>query len=219
MTPDSFLFLTVALIIGAIISTRGTPAHIILVICALLALLINNGMFPTISQFLISPSQAPSQAPSQVQAQSSKRQDFVNLILAVQKQEKASHIDSDFLIAIANAESNWNPTVTSSAGAVGIFQLMPATAKRFEVTDRTDPTQSTQGGIRYIKWLFDRFKGDYSLIAAGYNAGEGAVQRHGGIPPYNETRIYVKRVMGMVAGLKTLRGDWSKRLPICRSID
>lgn len=96
--------------------------------------------------------------------------------------------------AVIHAESAFNPTALSRAGAQGLMQLMPATARRFGVSDAYDASQNIRGGVRYLSWLLRRFNGDLTLAAAGYNAGEGAVDRHGGVPPYNETQYYVKRV-------------------------
>jgi soluble lytic murein transglycosylase-like protein len=96
--------------------------------------------------------------------------------------------------AVIHAESAFNPTALSRAGAQGLMQLMPATARRFGVSDAYDASQNIRGGVQYLSWLLRRFNGDLTLAAAGYNAGEGAVDRHGGVPPYNETRYYVKRV-------------------------
>jgi soluble lytic murein transglycosylase-like protein len=77
---------------------------------------------------------------------------------------------------------------------MGLMQLMPATARRFGVADPDDPAQHVAGGTRYLRWLLDRYGGDVALALAGYNAGEGAVDRHGGIPPYRETQNYVRTV-------------------------
>ncbi len=96
--------------------------------------------------------------------------------------------------AIIHAESAFNPTALSRAGAQGLMQLMPATARRFGVTDSYDSSQNIRGGVKYLSWLLRRFNGDLTLAAAGYNAGEGAVDRHGGVPPYRETQYYVRRV-------------------------
>ncbi|MNT66519.1 membrane-bound lytic transglycosylase F [compost metagenome] len=74
------------------------------------------------------------------------------------------------------------------------MQLMPPTAARFGVSDSYDAGQNIRGGVQYLAWLLKRFKGDLTLAAAGYNAGEGAVDRHGGVPPYSETQYYVRRV-------------------------
>ncbi|KAF1718431.1 transglycosylase [Pseudoxanthomonas yeongjuensis] len=96
--------------------------------------------------------------------------------------------------AIIHAESSFNPMALSHAGAQGLMQLMPATARRFGVTDSYDAGQNIRGGVQYLAWLLKRFNGNLTLAAAGYNAGEGAVDRHGGVPPYQETQRYVARV-------------------------
>lgn len=96
--------------------------------------------------------------------------------------------------AIIHAESAYNPRALSRAGAQGLMQLMPATARRFGVADAFDPVQNIRGGVQYLGWLLKRFNGNLTLAAAGYNAGEGAVDRYKGVPPYAETRRYVERV-------------------------
>lgn len=103
-------------------------------------------------------------------------------------------VEEAIVRAVMHAESAFNPNAISRAGAQGLMQLMPATAERFGVTDAFDPAQNIRGGVRYLAWLLKRFNGDLTLAAAGYNAGEGAVDRHGGVPPYRETQTYVQRV-------------------------
>lgn len=103
-------------------------------------------------------------------------------------------VDEAIVRAIMHAESAFNPNALSRAGAQGLMQLMPATAARFGVVNAFDPEQNIRGGVEYLAWLLKRFNGDLTLAAAGYNAGEGAVQRHGGVPPYTETQRYVVRV-------------------------
>jgi cell wall-associated NlpC family hydrolase len=98
--------------------------------------------------------------------------------------------------AVAKAESGFNPQSTSGAGAQGLMQLMPGTARGLGVTDPYDPLQSLRGGARYLRQQLDRFGGDYSKAIAAYNAGPGAVAKYGGIPPYAETQAYVPRVLG-----------------------
>jgi soluble lytic murein transglycosylase-like protein len=103
-------------------------------------------------------------------------------------------VDEAVVRAIIHAESSFNPNAISRVGAQGLMQLMPATARRFGVSNSFDPAQNIRGGVEYLAWLLKRYNGDLTLAAAGYNAGEGAVDRHRGVPPYNETRRYVERV-------------------------
>ncbi len=103
-------------------------------------------------------------------------------------------VDQAIVRAIIHAESAYNPNALSRVGAQGLMQLMPATARRFGVTNAFDARQNIQGGVQYLAWLLRRFNGDLTLAAAGYNAGEGAVDKYKGVPPYSETRRYVERV-------------------------
>ena len=103
-------------------------------------------------------------------------------------------VDEAIVRAIIHAESSFNPMALSHAGAQGLMQLMPATARRFGVTNSYDAGQNIRGGVQYLAWLLKGFNGNLTLAAAGYNAGEGAVDRHGGVPPYQETQRYVARV-------------------------
>ncbi len=103
-------------------------------------------------------------------------------------------LDPELVLAVIQVESNFNPKAVSPKQAQGLMQLIPATAKRFGVADPYDPHQNLKGGMAYLRWLIDHFDGDLKLALAGYNAGEGAVKRHGGVPPFAETQAYVKRV-------------------------
>lgn len=107
-------------------------------------------------------------------------------------------VEESIVRAIIHAESSYNPLALSHAGAMGLMQLMPATARRFGVADAYDATQNIRGGVQYLAWLLKRYQGNLTLAAAGYNAGEGAVDRNGGVPPYAETQRYVQRV-GLLA--------------------
>ncbi|HJL19790.1 MAG TPA: transglycosylase SLT domain-containing protein [Sandaracinaceae bacterium LLY-WYZ-13_1] len=100
-----------------------------------------------------------------------------------------------FIRAVIRVESDYHPEVVSHAGACGLMQLMPATAARMGVTDAFDPRQNILGGSRYLRILANQFNGDLVLTIAAYNAGEGAVLRYRGIPPYEETQRYVRRVL------------------------
>ena len=124
--------------------------------------------------------------------QSAAKQQIAGLIRKVAAKYQ---IDARFALAIAMAESNLDPTAVSPSNAQGVMQLIPATQERFGVTRPFDPEQNIKGALAYIRWLEKRFAGDWRLVAAAYNAGEGAVDRHNGIPPYAETQQYVRRVM------------------------
>jgi hypothetical protein len=120
--------------------------------------------------------------------------------IAIRAAARTYALEEALLHAVVKTESAYNTKAISKAGAVGLMQLMPATAVRYGVTDRTDAFQSVDGGARYLKDLIELFNGDMSLALAGYNAGENAVLRHGSrIPPYPETRDYVAKVMEKVA--------------------
>ena len=99
------------------------------------------------------------------------------------------------VLAVIAVESAGKTTAVSSAGAQGLMQLIPDTAARFGVTDSTDPAQNIKGGVAYLEWLIKHFQGDPIFALAGYNAGENAVGKHDGIPPYPETRAYVPKVL------------------------
>lgn len=103
-------------------------------------------------------------------------------------------VEESVVRAIIHAESAFNPNALSRVGAQGLMQLMPATARRFGVDNAFDPAQNIRGGVQYLAFLLRRFNGDVRLAAAGYNAGEGAVDKYGGVPPYSETQRYVQRV-------------------------
>ncbi|MBS0218894.1 MAG: lytic transglycosylase domain-containing protein [Proteobacteria bacterium] len=105
--------------------------------------------------------------------------------------------------AIIHAESAYNPRAMSRVGAQGLMQLMPATARRFGVGNAFDAAQNIQGGVQYLAWLAKRYNGDLTRMAAGYNAGEGAVDKYGGVPPYSETRAYVERVRTLADRYRT----------------
>ncbi len=113
----------------------------------------------------------------------------------VKSTAKAEGVDPALAHAVIRAESNGNPNAISRAGAVGLMQLMPVTAQRFGVTNSFDAAQNVVGGIKYLGWLGRFFNRNVPLMLAGYNAGENAVIKHGGIPPYTETQNYVAAVL------------------------
>jgi soluble lytic murein transglycosylase-like protein len=110
-------------------------------------------------------------------------------------------INPHLVAALIHVESAFNARAVSPMGAYGLMQLLPETARRFGVTRKKDlfnPKKNLEAGVRYLKWLTDRFGGDAEKILAAYNAGEGAVERFGGIPPYQETQSYVQKIFGLL---------------------
>ncbi|KAA9010307.1 lytic transglycosylase domain-containing protein [Histidinibacterium aquaticum] len=106
-----------------------------------------------------------------------------------------TRVSPALVLAVIAVESGGRIEAVSGAGAQGLMQLMPDTASRFGVTDSLNPSQNIRGGVRYLDWLMEEFATDPILVLAGYNAGEGSVRQHGGVPPFAETRAYVPKVL------------------------
>ena len=106
-------------------------------------------------------------------------------------------VDPSLALAVMQAESSGNPNAQSSAGAIGLFQLMPSTAQWLGV-DPNDPIQNIEGGVKYLSQLLDQFNGDTTLALAAYNAGPGNVTKYGGVPPFVETQNYVSKILGLL---------------------
>ncbi|MEZ5610153.1 MAG: lytic transglycosylase domain-containing protein [Rhodocyclaceae bacterium] len=135
---------------------------------------------------------SPREVRRYVAALPSSRREHARL---VQRLAPRFGVDPRFALAIVRNESGFDPAARSPKDALGLMQLIPETAERFRVADRLDPEQNVRGGLAYLRWLLATFDGDIALTAAAYNAGEGAVMRYDGVPPYSETREYVKRVL------------------------
>ena len=113
----------------------------------------------------------------------------------IERAARVHSVDPVLLTAVVRTESNFDPMAVSPKGAQGLMQLMPQTAERFGVANVFDVSDNVDAGARYLSWLLDRLDGQTELALAGYNAGEGAVDRHQGVPPFRETREYVRRVL------------------------
>jgi Transglycosylase SLT domain/Sel1 repeat len=119
------------------------------------------------------------------------------LVKLVTLRARAAKLDPRLVFAIIFAESNFDPLVRSPKGALGLMQLIPETAERFGVSDVWNPEENIRGGVAYLRWLLSYFKGDVWLAIAGYNAGEGAVDKFKGVPPYSETMAYVQKIRAL----------------------
>ena len=130
-------------------------------------------------------------------------------------------VDPALVRAVIETESNWNPAAYSRKGAMGLMQLIPTTALRFGVNDAFNVRQNVDAGVRYLRTLLERYNGNLDLALAAYNAGEGAVDRAGGIPSYRETRAYVHRVQDSYfrPGSGRIEGAYTRANPIHREVD
>ena len=130
-----------------------------------------------------------------VKEKASYKGDFNDIIDSTSKKY---NISSSVVKAVIKAESNFNPSVVSSAGAMGLMQLMPDTARSLGVEDSFDPVENIEGGVKYLKDMLNKFGGNLELALAAYNAGPGNVVKYGGIPPFQETQNYVAKIMGFI---------------------
>ena len=124
-----------------------------------------------------------------------RRESLADLASYIEDLSRQNGIDPSLVNAVIEVESAWNPRARSRKNALGLMQLLPETAARLGVSDPFDPRDNIAGGIRYLRFLLDRFAGDLRLALAGYNAGENVVAARGDVPNYPETRAYVKHVL------------------------
>jgi soluble lytic murein transglycosylase-like protein len=132
----------------------------------------------------------------------SARQTPSNLAPLIEKAATEAGVDPQLFDALVASESGYDPSARSRAGALGLSQLMPDTARSLGVQNPLDPTQNLQGGASHLAQMMKRFNGDPRLALAAYNAGPGAVEKFGGVPPYNETQRYVEKVMNLFQARK-----------------
>lgn len=123
-----------------------------------------------------------------------------DLVRLIESHSRRQRLDAGLVRAVVQVESGYNPYARSRKGAMGLMQLMPTTARHLRVGDPYDPDENLRGGTEYLRAMLDRFAGRLDLALAGYNAGPEAVERYGGIPPYQETRGYVESVLGLYRG-------------------
>ncbi|MGE0800723.1 MAG: transglycosylase SLT domain-containing protein [Lautropia sp.] len=125
---------------------------------------------------------------------SAERTKFINTVIA---EARAFKLDPRLVLAVMATESGFDPNAKSPKNAFGLMQLIPETAERFAVKNILDPVENIRGGMAYLRWLLSYFRGDVTLTLAAYNAGEGAVDKHSGVPPYSETLAYVQRIRAL----------------------
>ncbi|MDX6694071.1 MAG: hypothetical protein QOF02_1674 [Blastocatellia bacterium] len=164
-------------------------------------------LFTNLTGFFFNQAFAPAaQAQPQVNLNHTTDEDYIpadiptsgdrNLDLIILRAGEQYGVDPRFIHAVIWQESKYKVRAKSGAGAQGLMQMIPATARRFGCSDVFDSEANVNAGTRYLRWLLERFDGDISLALAGYNAGEGAVDKYNGVPPYNETQNYVRIITG-----------------------
>lgn len=138
----------------------------------------------------------------------------VQIDQAIEESARKHNVDPNLVRAVIKVESNFNPRAISRTGAMGLMQLMPKTARQLSVTNPFDPQQNVDAGVRHLKHLLNNYGGDVKLTLAAYNAGEGAVQRNNGVPPYRETRDYVKKITDIYGSNGQVRTPGASTMPV-----
>lgn len=157
------------------------------------------------------PTRTPTRTPARRGDAAMRARDFDELI---ERASERHQVDAGLVRSVIKVESNFNPVAVSPKGAMGLMQLMPATARRLSVANPFDPEQNVDGGVRHLKRLLGNYGGDLSLSLAAYNAGEGAVARSGGVPRYAETQSYVQRIRSLTHSGGLAGGLASRVAPI-----
>jgi soluble lytic murein transglycosylase len=115
----------------------------------------------------------------------------------IRKKSRKYNIEPSIIKAVITAESNWNPRAVSKKGAIGLMQLMPSTARDMQINNPYDPEENIEAGTRYLRFLLDKFEGNLTLALAAYNAGPGKIEKSGGVPPFPETKKFVRKVISI----------------------
>ena len=169
-----------------------------------------GGVAAGVESAATSPLETVAEAPKQLaeMTEEAKEQFFKTEVpfgSIIYREAKKNNLRPELVAAVVQAESQFKPNARSGVGATGLMQLMPRTGKWMGARDLTNPTQNIQAGTKYLKYLNERFDGNETKVIAAYNAGEGNVRRFGGIPPFKETRNYVKKV-------RNYEGDFKQRV-------
>ncbi len=159
-----------------------------------------RSLIPTAAPAPRSPCRALAQGPQTRSALTARLRAPAEIREIVEPLAARHALDPEFVLSVIAVESAFDPQAVSPKNAQGLMQLIPATAERFGVRDPFDPRQNVMGGVKYLAWLIERFDGELDKVLAAYNAGEGKVDRYGGIPPYPETQNYVRKVRSLYAG-------------------
>ncbi len=154
---------------------------------------------------------ASASAPPEKDGGGSRLTERTDLSSLIERYSRLEGVDPRLIDALIRTESGYNPKAVSKKGAMGLMQLMPQTARRLQVDDPFDPEQNIRGGVKEVSRLIERYSGNIGLALAAYNAGEGAVARYRGIPPFRETRNYVGRIMELYTGRPYSMGRYRVR--------
>ncbi|MCL2822994.1 MAG: lytic transglycosylase domain-containing protein [Polyangiaceae bacterium] len=164
------------------------------------------------SLYIKAPQRRPQAGVVPVMPSDTSAERFVRYDATIRLAATLYQIPVELIRAVIKVESDFDPRAVSSAGARGLMQMIPATASRMQVRDIFDPNENIFGGVRYLRVLANMFNGDLQLTIAGYNAGEGAVTRYGGIPPYAETQQYVVKVLAYYHQYRSMPpGTWGTK--------